>query len=73
MQIIPLYRYFREDGGVNVSPIKPNKQYTVLYRLVADENKVLTQDNIETCDCIDTESIDLWYEIEKISDENNET
>ncbi len=70
MQIIPLYRYNRDGGGVTVSPVKPNVQYTVLYRLVADEGKALTQDGVSTCDCIDTDYIESWYEIEKQVEED---
>ena len=37
MQIINLYKYTREDGGVTVSPIKPDCEYTDMVRLVADD------------------------------------
>lgn len=41
MQTIPLYKYYREDGGVTVSPQKPECEYTQMYRVVADEGKLL--------------------------------
>ena len=64
MQIINLYKYHRADGGVTVSPIKPEGEYTEMYRLVADEGKVLTKDNENFTSCVDTESVDGWYEVD---------
>lgn len=62
MQTIKLYHYIRPDGGVTVSPIKPDVDYTILYRLVADEGKTLTQDNVDFRECVDTNTIDGWLE-----------
>lgn len=73
MQIINLYKYNRADGGVTVSPIKPECEYTEMYRLVADEGKVLTTDNENFTCCIDADSTEGWYEIddpEKAIEEN---
>lgn len=64
MQTIILYKYIRADGGVTVSPIKPDCEYTEMYRLVADEGKVLTQDGVDTTTCIDVESVEGWYEVD---------
>jgi hypothetical protein len=64
MQIITLYRYERENGGVTVSPNKPNVEYTEMYRLVADDGKLLTLDGENTTSCADVESIEGWYEID---------
>ncbi len=74
MQIVTLYRYERAEGGITVSPTKPQSEYTELYRLVADEDMALTQDGETLYRAIDTESIDGWYEVElpdteEISDE----
>jgi hypothetical protein len=63
MQIINLYKYTREDGGTTVSPIKPNCEYTEMYRLIADEGKVLVKGEIETT-CADVESVEGWTEID---------
>ena len=63
MQNITIYRYLRESGGVTVSPEKPDCEYTEMHRLIADDNKLLTNGEITTC-CIDVESADGWYEIE---------
>lgn len=68
MQIIPLYKYKRESGGTTVSPIKPNCEYTEMYRLVADEGKALTNGDIITT-CADVESVEGWYEIDEPSEE----
>lgn len=63
MQIINLYKYRRADGGVTVSPIKPEGEYTEMYRLVADDGKLVTKDGVNFYSIIDTDSVDGWYEI----------
>lgn len=61
MQKITLYRYIRADGGVTVSPVKPDGEYTVLYRLIADEGRTLT-DGVNRAECVDTDNPELWAE-----------
>ena len=61
MQIITLYKYYREDGGITVSPIKPDAEYTEMYRLIADEGKILTNGTDYTM-CTDVEDPESWYE-----------
>lgn len=61
MQKITLYRYNRPDGGVSISPVKPDTEYTELYRLVADEGCALT-DGLNHAECVDTENPDIWTE-----------
>jgi hypothetical protein len=68
MQTIELYRYEREDGGVTISPVKPDVEYTIMYRLVADEGKILVNGD-KTTACIDTDSIDGWEEIDYAEEE----
>lgn len=63
MQTITLYRYTRPDGGISVSPIKPNIEYTEMVRLIADEGKILT-DGTNTTTCIDVSSTEGWTEID---------
>lgn len=63
MQIIELYRYIRPNGGATVSPIKPDTDYELRYRLIADEGMALTKDGIITT-CVDVVSADGWTEIE---------
>mgnify|MGYP006976607631 CR=1 FL=1 len=65
MQTINLYKYHRADGGVTVSPNKPESEYTEMYRLVADEGKALTKDNENFTLCIDTDSTEGWYEVDQ--------
>ena len=65
MQIIKLYKYIREDGGITVSPKKPDCEYTEMVRLVADEGKLLTNGEIET-PCIDTDTADGWMEVDDV-------
>lgn len=62
MQIITLYRIIRPDGGVTVSPVKPDGECTELYRLIADEGMVLTNGETVTA-CTDTNTPDVWAEI----------
>lgn len=64
MQIIKLYRYVRDGGGVTVSPVKTDVECTEMVRLVADEGKLLTQDGVNMTSCIDTVSVDGWYEVD---------
>ena len=72
MRIITLYKYTREDGGTTVSPVKPEGEYTEMYRLVADEGKVLT--NGETvATCVDTDTPEEWTEIDDPEPEPDET
>lgn len=69
MTDVTLYRYEREDGGINVSPIKPEgTEYTVLHRLIADEGMELVKGDIRT-PCIDTDDISGWAEEPAIEEE----
>lgn len=63
MKTIPLYRYIRPDGGVTVSPVKPDAEYAEMYRLVADEGNILT-DGVTTTACIDTDNPNEWFEVQ---------
>lgn len=64
MQIIPIYKYNRPDGGVTVSPVQPDVEYTEMVRLVADEGKVLTRDEVTFSACVDTDIADGWHEVD---------
>ena len=64
MQIKDLYKYTREDGGITISPNKPDCECTLLYRIIADEGKVLTKDGINHTICADVASTEGWYEID---------
>lgn len=63
MQTITLYRYVRPDGGITTSPVKPNGEYTEMYRLIADEGKALT-DGVTITACTDTSDPYIWMEID---------
>ena len=67
MQIITLYKYERDGGGISVSPEKPDKPHTLLYRIVADEGKALTNGETIT-PCVDVDSTDGWDEIDAPDD-----
>ena len=68
MQTIKLYKYTRPDGGVTVSPVKPDTAYTEMVRLVADEGKALTTDGINFTTCTDVLSADGWIEVDAPED-----
>lgn len=71
MQVITLYVFNREDGGVTVSPVKPEtNDYTESARIVAEEGKLLTKDNINFYPCLDTDDLDSWYEVEDLNKRN---
>lgn len=70
MQIINLYRYTRPDGGITVSTVQPDTEFTPLYRLVADEGMLLTNGSTTTS-CVDTTDTSVWSEIVDTIDENN--
>ena len=71
MEIKPLYRFIREDGGVTESPDKPDgAEYTIRFRLIASDGKLLTDGTVETF-CIDVDSTDGWTEID-VPDEYEE-
>lgn len=62
MTVKNLYRYERPDGGVTVSPEMPEDvPYTPMFRLAADEGKILVKGEIRTC-FVDTDSADGWTE-----------
>ena len=64
MEIKPLYRFLREDGGFTESPEKPDvTEYTIRFRLIASEGRLLTDGTTETY-CIDVDSADGWSEID---------
>lgn len=69
MQIIELYRYKRADGGITVSPVKPEGEYELMYRLIADEGKALTQDSENLTVCADVYSTEGWYEVDAPEDD----
>ena len=61
MQIKPLYKYSRTDGGTTITSIQPDVAYTQLYRLVAEDGGEITNGEITTT-CIDVESYEGWYD-----------
>lgn len=63
MEIVTLYRFKRESGGITESQDKPDgAEYTTRYRLIASDGKLLTNGTMETY-CIDVDSVDGWSEI----------
>ena len=64
MEVKTMYRYMRKDGGTTVSTEKPDTEYTEMFRLIADEGKLLTQDGENMTSCVDTDSVEGWYEVD---------
>lgn len=62
MTVRTVYRFVRADGGVTVSPRKPDCEYTLLSRLIADEGCVIT-DGADFFDCIDVASPEGYSEV----------
>lgn len=73
MQIITLYRFEREGGGITVSPNKPDCDYTELSRIVADEGMAITKDGENLYSVIDTDVTDGYYEVEIETEETDDT
>ena len=62
MKTIDLYKYTREDGGITVSPVKPeDTEYATLSRLIADDGMELVNGETRTV-CVDTDVPDEWTE-----------
>lgn len=59
MKITTLYKYNRTDNKTTVSPIKPDCEYTEMYRLIAEEGGAIT-DGFIICGCVDTEDTSSW-------------
>lgn len=64
MLIKELYKTHRPDGGVDVSPLQPDGDYELLYRVIADEGKLVTDNGEGLYYCVDVESADGWYEVD---------
>ena len=64
MIIKELYHFEREKGKITVSTEKPDCDYTLRYRLIADEGKQLTKDGENFTTCVDVESAEGWVETE---------
>jgi hypothetical protein len=64
MIVKELYHYEREGGKVTVSTEKPNCEYSLRFRLIADEDKELTKDGENFTTCIDVDSTEGWYEVD---------
>lgn len=60
-----LYEY-KENGKTKISMIKPSCEYTLMYRLIAEEGCLVT-DYLTFSECIDikVEDLYLWHEVYK--------
>lgn len=62
MIVKELYCFEREEGKVTVSTEKPDCEYSLRFRIIADEGKELTKDGEHFTTCIDVDSTEGWYE-----------
>ncbi len=62
MTVKTVYRFKRANGGVTVSPVKPEGEYEELFRLIAEEGFELYDGNGRYC-CIDTEQPENYTEV----------
>ena len=72
MIVKELYHYEREEGKITVSTEKPEGEYILRYRLIADEYKVLTKDGENFTTCVDTDTTEGWYEVDEPKQIKNE-
>lgn len=70
MIIKTLYRYFDGNNIVDTFDKPANLSFTERYRLIADDDKMLTVDGIDhvTVIDIDKDLLDSWYELERCDD-----
>jgi hypothetical protein len=65
MIVKQLYRVKRADGGISVTPNKPEGEYELNgFRLIAEEGKAVTKGGEISYSVIDTDDITGWHEIE---------
>lgn len=72
MIITKLYRYKKESGEIIISPQKPETEYTELFRISADDKKLLTNNWQDYYAIIDVENPNDWYEITSHQEEKYE-
>ena len=62
MTKMEIYRYVGSNGVID-SPIKLPMEYTLRYRLIADEGKELVNgDTVATVIDVDVDDVDKWVE-----------
>lgn len=61
-----IYRYQRPDGGCTVSPVKPDVQYQVRWRLIAEEGMAITngETTVTVIDVIHRKDCEVWADCE---------
>lgn len=69
MTIRTLYKYKRLDGGETVSVNQPDVSYDMMYRIIADDGKLVTRNGNDFYFVIDTENAEGWYEVEDETEE----
>lgn len=63
MTVKELYCFEREKGKITVSTEKPDCDYSLRYRLIADEGMELTDGDGTFTPCTDVDSVEGWYEV----------
>lgn len=72
MKTVTLYRYKRSDGGITDTIFKPDVDYTLISRLIADDGYILTNGE-KSLFCIDTDEPKKWNEVEFIEEAEEAT
>lgn len=65
MIVKELYCFEREEGKVTVSTEKPDCEYSLRFRLIAEEGEELTKDGENFTTCIDVDDIEGWNAVLK--------
>lgn len=65
MIVKELYCYEREIGKITVSPEKPDCDYTIKFRLIAEKGEELTKNGENFTTCIDVDDIEGWNAVLK--------
>ena len=62
MDVKTIHRYTRPDGGITVSPDRPECEYQTLYRIVASDGLGVRKGDGDLLSSIDTEDANGWVE-----------
>ena len=71
MEVKPLYKFKRADGGTTVSPNKPEGEYTEGVRIIAAPGKAITKDGVNLYPAKDEDGLEGWYEVDAPGEEED--
>jgi hypothetical protein len=70
MRTIKLFRTTK-NGRTTVSPIEPSDDYTITYRVIADEYMAITNGSAVR-ECVDTDTPEEWHDCESADERTDE-